>query len=334
MFTPMSKYEKVNQDYASWKSRKLNAYDSAIKNWEAAYKSPYNQSELLEAAGYNRNWLQGAANSAVDASPSYGYTPSDAVPKVRNDPFEFFLGSAMQGIQAFSNIKDTLAGADLKEAQASQIRSLQPFKEALQYFKILPQYGNWYGFDDNDMHYFETSPGHGVTITSPTPGSYGRQSLGLAFEGMQLAVDKSRLQKTYFDLNNKQQKYVNDNILPLKKELLDLEKDIMTHSKTAAEAEAAIAKKKKEIYERFGEKNAQQAYIREWFNMGTQALRLGLDAFTGIGRLRLGKGALDLGNRRESNRELDQQYQWLGDYSEYSGDRSILSNFLFDNLGW
>lgn len=108
----------------------------------------------------------------------------------------------------------------------------------------------------------------------------------------------------------------------------------MTHSKTAAEAEAAIAKKKKEIYERFGEKNAQQAYIREWFNMGTQALRLGLDAFTGIGRLRLGKGALDLGNRRESNRELDQQYQWLGDYSEYSGDRSILSNFLFDNLGW
>lgn len=335
--TQAKKYAKVKSAYDSWAMKLSNQYDSDIKTWEAAYNSPYNQSQLLEGAGYNRNWLQGAAGSQVQAGNQIGYTPSDSIP-VRNtglDAFGQAAGLVLSGLEGFARVKDTLASSQLKEAQANRINELMPYDAVLRYFKALPQYNSWYGFDDpQDVHYFGTSPNAGITFQRPNMQGVGPQMQKQAYDAMVLMNDISTLKKTYFDFSNKEKKYINDNILPLRKELLDLEKDIMQHSKTAAEAEAAIAKKKKEIYDRFGEKTAQQAYIREWFNMGTQALRLGLDAFTGIGRLRLGKGALDLGNRRESNRELDQQYQWLGDYSDYSGDRSILSEFLFDNLGW
>ena len=200
--TQAKRYARVKGAYDSWASRLSNQYDSDIKTWEAAYNSPYNQSELLEAAGYNRNWLQGSAGSQVGAGDQIGYTPSDSKP-IMNGPLDAFgavAGTVLQGLQSYAQIKDTLASSRLKDAQALQINELMPFKAAQRYFDVLPHYSQWYGFsgmeDAPGITHFQITPSSGIGIKTPDLKGTGFQTQQAAYTALVLNNETARLRKT------------------------------------------------------------------------------------------------------------------------------------------
>lgn len=293
-FTPMSKFSKINQQYESWKLSEMNKYDSLLKNWEAAYKSPYTQSELLEAAGYNRNWLQGASNSAVDTN-TYSATPSEHQPQFV-DRFSSGLGFAMQGIQAYTAIKDTMASADLKEAQAEQIRELTPYKLAQKFFDVMPQYSDWYGFDPgSQMSYFEASPGHGITMATPNSGAFALTGRNFQLQLRDLTLQNMRLRKEYLNFSNKEKKYVYDNILPIQKEITDLQRQYFQGNLDLLDYQKRAAKVRTEVVEKFSMKGAQQQFILGYVNAALKGVELGIDAFTSFKRLGLQEDIFEWG---------------------------------------
>lgn len=125
-------FNEIHSLYDSWIMQQNNSYNALVKDWETKYNTPLNQSELLEAAGYNRNWLQGATNSTAAAAPPVegGNTGGYAKPLGLADALINGISSVQSGIMNFLGMSQQLADLRMKDAQIENINANTAYVEA------------------------------------------------------------------------------------------------------------------------------------------------------------------------------------------------------------
>lgn len=291
-------HSAINAAYDSWKQRKGNQYKADYEAFQNYYEGYLNQSEMLEAAGYNRNWLgssPGASSHPMDFTPSEG--PRHA--QVQNTPMEL-LGAAAQTAGIALDLYGRLADVKVKNAQVDNVkaqteftRAMTPFRVVKSYFDSLPEYLKWYPDQAEDATKFGGRlalfgpPGNQVSYQIPVPDSQGRKMLGNMLDFQNLQKNALTLQNEYRRLSNKEKIFVNDSILPLQKVILDHQANILSGQESMQELEKAILQKKKEIYQKYGDKQAVQQYVNGWVNMALSTIRTGVDAYSSIRGLNL-----------------------------------------------
>lgn len=304
-------HARINAAYDSWKAQLDNAYAQEMEVYKTGYDSYINQADMLEAAGYNRNWL----GSAPAATPSgYSFTPSDN-PRQTGNPVTSpmaFMGLAGSASNMALDLYGKLADVKLKgaqtdnlEAQAEATRNLLPFRLTKSYFDSLPEYMKWYGFGEGELSQFV--PGHpekGVTFQKPVPGSYGSQVMDYYLRFKQLENEGKDLANQFQSLSNSEKSYLLQHIQPLQKIYLRGQIALSAAYRKAAIAQAnfsdtqsgywyaqhqmlsveqerrKLAKEMEEeklrIFKEYGMNEAQQRYINNWINTGLNAVKTGV----------------------------------------------------------
>lgn len=291
-------HSAINAAYDSWKQRRENQYKADYEAFQNYYEGYLNQSEMLEAAGYNRNWLgssPGAASHPMDFTPSDG--PRRGV--VQNTPMEMVgaaasaAGMALDLYGRLADVKVKNAQVDNIKAQADYTKSMTPFRLVKSYFESLPEYLKWYPDLAKDATKFGGNlgifgpAGHEVTYQIPSMDSQGRKMLGNMLDLQNLQKNAFTLQNEYRRLSNQEKIFVNDSILPLQKLLLDHQEKLLTGQESIQDLEKSILQKKKDIYQKYGDKQAVQQYVNGWVNMALSTIRTGVDAYSSIRGLNL-----------------------------------------------
>lgn len=305
-------HAEINSVYDSWKAQLDNAYAQEMEVYKNGYNSYVNQSDMLEAAGYNRNWL----GSAPAATPSsYSFTPSEN-PRQTGNPVTApmaFLGAAgaasNMALDLYGKIADVrLKGAqtDNLEAQAAATRNLLPFRLTKSYFDSLPEYMKWYGFGEGEnMAYFQSGgPGQGITFQKPMPGSYGNRVMDYFLRFKELENQGKDLSNQFQALSNQEKSYVIKHIQPLQKIYMRGQIALAAAQRKAAIAQANLSdnqsgywyaqhqimsveqerrklakemeEEKLRIFKEYGMSEAQQRYINNWVNTGLNAVKTGV----------------------------------------------------------
>lgn len=268
--------------YQQWKQQKENEYNALVKTWQTAQASPLNYSELLKAAGYNRNFLQGAAGATPTFSDDYHYSPQG--PK-GPDPFSdsaSMLNDSVQGLVnaglVYLEAKDKEASANLKNAQAHQITSLLPYK------KIGPYVAGakWYEQRHNDTH---SPAGFGFSIDGDVIGYQPYDQASLFDNIMRLEMDSKDLKNQFNALSVEKQRYVNDQIMPIEVRLKALEEAVLQGKLTGVKLENELQELDNHLKSKYGEKNAEQEYILNWWEEGRKTVGTVADIVLGAKRL-------------------------------------------------
>ena len=300
------RHAKINAAYDSWKAQLDNQYNADLETYKVGLNSYVNQADMLEAAGYNRNWLGGAPELAQSGmSP----TPSDS-PRQTGNPVNTpmqMLAFAGQSAGMALDLYGKLADVKLKsaqtqnvEAQAEYTRSMTPFKLVRSYFDSLPDYMKWYGTDllNSGMGYFEpvAGSGKGITFQTPSPGSFGSSMLDLTKRFAELRNSGVELQNQYQALSNTEKEFVINAIQPMQVSLMRAQAalmraqekvagkqlDILGFNKEIAAAEKRIREKEAEIIEKYGLKGAGQRYFSNWVNLGLNTVKTGVYTYGAI----------------------------------------------------
>lgn len=278
----------IRSKYDSWYADLNNQHLANVERWKSAYQSPLNQSELLEAAGYNRNWLQGASGSMPDVQPvqpglhDAGVNEFDPAAQVANG-VQAFAGMLSQAAQ----ISDTFASRDLKQAQAERLRSSLPFDLSGKYFPILEKLKeHGYLSTDTDVYHFEPAQGQGVDIYPGLPGNFYDSM-------MALQKDIMTLRKGGIKLNNDQRSWVIKTMNPINEEIARLQKSLLDGTKTLqdynVELEGIIQPLKKVYIPKGMKQNYWLTYVTAAGNLAAQIGGL-IAKFKSIG---LGEDLLD-----------------------------------------
>lgn len=253
--------------YDSWVAQRTNKFNADVKQWEIKYKTPLNQSELLESAGYNRNWIQGAEGSQVEAGDPLPIRSAGGVDYNPADQLLNFMDSAVSLVDRFAAVKDSLAGSDLKNAQASQIRALTPMKEFL---------GTLRGTQDY-MKLFGNEAGSSMGVL-PLP-SGNLIDFALPNNEDSIFYNLLKLQNTQYDLNNQrtrlsnsQLQKVNEIILPLQEEIYKKQTALLDGSITFQTFENEVRAAAQDYLVTHAKDFAVQKYISGWVDMGVDVI--------------------------------------------------------------
>lgn len=300
-------HARINGAYDSWKMQLENKYAADKVDFENAYNSYQNQSDMLAAAGYNRNWLGSAPNN-----PSANYLPMSSegprqtgTPQITPlDSLNFAAQASQMALDAYGRIADVkLKGAQTAnmEAQAELTRAMTPFKLTKSYFDSLPDYLKWYGFSGSDLDYFEPSKGYGVTFQGPAGDSIGKTMMLNARDIQAQHLEGIKLENEFQKLSNSEKEYVIKAIQPMQVELMRAQKKLQLNlaSESAARTkihgetvglvitQRQIAKLDKElkgtavqIANKYGLKGASQHYFMNWANLGINAAKTGLYGYS------------------------------------------------------
>lgn len=292
-------HSAINAAYDSWKQRRENQYKADYEAFQNYYEGYLNQSEMLEAAGYNRNWLgssPGAASHPMDFTPSDG--PRRAL--VQNTPMEMIgaagqaAGMALDLYGRLADVKVKNAQVDNIKAQADYTKAMTPFRLTKSYFEVLPEYLKWYPgqADWSTLHggglaSFGTDMNHQISFQVPHPDSQGRKMLNNVLAFQELQKSAASLSNEYRRLSVSEKNYANSYIQPLSFELMSLQKSLYEGQISMQDVEKAIKQKQKEIFERFGEKEAVQNYVKGWVDLSLAVVREGVNAYSSIRGLNL-----------------------------------------------
>lgn len=296
--------------YNQWSTQKTNEYNALIKTWEAAQNSPLNQSQLLEAAGYNRNWLQGAANSGVQAAPPM--VPSVSQPggealqgeNLIQGSFQILdqlAGMYMSFMNQRADIADKAASVNLKDAQAQQIRALIPFKMSGPWWQSLEK-AKAHGFisPGSQLAVLPFTNEYGLTVASGDQGNFFDNMMALRQEGTRLAVNFSKL-------NNEQKRFVVKEMIPWQRELkayedkveelnLKLLEDKVTESAYRTELikfEQEFLHNNRGLLEKTKKSQLSSSMVLPWVNATLDILKTGGSIYMGMKGAGLGQQALD-----------------------------------------
>lgn len=271
----------IHSKYDSWVSDLNNAHLANVERWKTKYASPLNQSELLEAAGYNRNWLQGASGSMPDiqaVSPSPGDAGQNSF-----DPAAHIFES-IQGISAMvgqaAQIRDQLASADLKEAQATKTRQMLPFQMGQAYFPIM-EGAKKHGYltPSDEMYHFEAAPGYGVDLYNGSPQNFYDNYLRLQNEAYELH-NKAQ------SFSNRQKDWIYQNINPINLSIAQLQKDLLDGNKTLQDYQLELEKIIQPARKKYAPKAIGQDYWLKYVDtVGDMAISIGnlIAKFKGVG---------------------------------------------------
>lgn len=272
--------------YDQWSKNLTNKYAADVKTWEAAHNSPLSQSELLESAGYNRNWLQGASGSQVQAS-DYMPTPSDNAP--RTSPLQQFGAMSdllLKSMQAVMGIRQQQADIDLKEAQANRIDTMIPYDMVQAYFRGLEGKNKWYGpSDPGTADYFQVGRDSRGNYQGITFYGTGYDNHGMRLMSQVETMNSLRAQLMM--LSREQQGFILSKLLPFQDDMNKLLMKAQETSLTFAEWDAEVRKAAQSKLVEYAGKGVEQQYILNYVNAGLNAIRT-------IGGLIIGAKGLNL----------------------------------------
>lgn len=258
-------WAKFHMAYENWKTQQLNVYNAALKDWETAQNSPLSQSEYLEAAGYNRNWLNGGVNNPVQTE---AYAPIESSSKPV-DPFSNIMGmvgSIAQIMQQGAQYYDTLAGANLKQSQAARIDAQSPLDQLLKELTGAEQYSRLYGDPENPLSgvgVHQLNSGQMLQLSLPDPAAYSNKMLRLNFEAQ-------GLQNTLRGLSVDEQRYYNTQLQPLQKIWQDKVNSFLQGSIDFQQMEKQVREASQDFLVEHSKDFALQKWLKGWVDIGAE----------------------------------------------------------------
>lgn len=271
----------IRSNYDKWVQDLNNNYLADVEHWKTRYQTPLNQSELLEAAGYNRNWLEGASNSAPDVQavePSSGNAGINSYNPAQN------IFASLQALNAAigsaASISDVMASVDLKEAQAEKIRHTLPFDLSNRYFPILEK-AKEHGLlsSSDEIYHFEAKPGFGVDLYQGRPFNY--------FDSMMnLNKDVAMLRNASLGLTNEQKLWILNTMNPINKRIAENQEKLLKGSKTLQDYSIELNKILLPLQKVYLPKGMKQEYWLKYVSAaGNLASQIGglIAKFKGIG---------------------------------------------------
>ena len=264
------------RQYDDWVAGKTLSYNSLVKTWEAAQKSPLNQSELLEAAGYNRNWLQGAVNSGVDAAPPVEPVLSNsgqgnADPTQQIFQMLSFGESVLNSILSFqkgqAEIQNVQANTKLLNERAITEEEMRPFNIAPKYYKAMKEHNEMYGAFD-ELYHMPYTVGSGITFQGIPEDSYYNKMLDAKLSAAKLYYQGLRL-------NNHQKRYVLHTLMPIQKAMFDLQSKFMKGQLDLQEFDLGLRRVTQPAMLKYAPKMPAQQYIQGWLHTGLDFLKAG-----------------------------------------------------------
>ena len=260
-------WSQFHMQYEGWKQQQLNEYNALLKDWEVAQNSPLSQSEYLEAAGYNRNWLNGSVNNPIETTP-YAPIQSEQHPV---DPFGNIMGmvgSLVQILQQGAQYADTIAGANLKQSQADRIDAISPLDQLLKELTGAEEYTRLYGDPSNPLSgvgVHQLNSGQLVQLSLPDAQSYSQKLL-------RLNLSAQSLQNTLRSLSSAEQKYYLENLQPLEKIWQDNMNAFLEGSVDLQEMERDVRKASQEFLVSHSKDFALQKWLSGWANIGSDMI--------------------------------------------------------------
>lgn len=276
-FWNSSKAQDIINAYSQFVNNLSNQFDADKKNWETRYNTPLNQSELLESAGYNRNWLQGAANSNATSSD---YLPSgDGSPTAHHDPFGQigemlnYSEGVLQTILGFqkgeAEVENIQANTDLIKEKTVSEGQMRPFRMAPLYYGALKSHNEMYG-SPQELFYQEFTPGSGITYQGMPEQSFYNQMLN-----SKLAAAK--LYNQGLQLNNSQKSYVRKTLMPIQYQIFNAQKKLFDGQLTIQQYDTALRRAVQPAMMKYAPKSPAQQYIQGWINTGLNVFKTGAD---------------------------------------------------------
>ena len=270
--------------YEDWKNKQLNAYNASLKDWETAQNSPLSNSEYLEAAGYNRNWLNGGVNNPVQTEP-YAPIQSNTQPV---DPFGNVMGmvgSLIQIMQQGAQYYDTLAGANLKQSQAARIDAISPLDQLVKELTGAEEYARIYGDPENPLtgvgtHFLNS--GQMVQLALPDPQAYSNRML-------RLNLKAQGLQNSLRSLSVDEQRYYINQLQPLQKIWQEKINEYLQGTVDFQQMEKAVREASQSFLVEHSKDFALQKWLKGWVDIGSEfvgAISNIINPFKGL----IGKG--------------------------------------------
>lgn len=260
-------WSRFHRDYESWKMQKTNEYNALLKDWQVAQNSPLSQSEYLEAAGYNRNWLQGGVNTPVETAP---YAPMQSEQKPI-DPFGNiigFVGSLVQIMQQGAQYYDTIAGAELKQSQAARIDAVSPLDQLLKELTGAEQYSRLYGDPSNPLGgvgVHQLNSGQMLELSLPDAQSYSNKMLRLNLQSI-------GLQNTFRSLSVDEQRYYNKELQPLQKIWQDKMNSFLQGTIDFQQMEKQVRDASQSFLVEHSKDFALQKWLKGWVDIGSEVI--------------------------------------------------------------
>lgn len=269
-------WHSMKAAYEQWKNNLTNRFNADLKQWETAYNSPLNQSELLESAGYNRNWLQGASGSQVPFSDSW--LPMDSE-KATFSPSD----SVVRGFQALQGAIDTVMGyrkteadINLKNAQADQIEALTPYKAFSSYLGSAEKGWKMYPDYFNGTHSaFPLDKGMTVS-TQPIPDD------SIITKMTALDLNLRELDVEGKSLTNAQRQWVVNTAQPMQKKMYELQQQYLSGQISLQAIEKEIQEATKEARIEYGGKGIAQQYYLKYLDAFLETIGMGCRVYSTI----------------------------------------------------
>lgn len=273
--------------YDSWVAQRTNRYNADIKNWETWYNTPLNNSELLDAAGYNRNWLQGAQNSQATAGEPLPIRSAGGADFDPSAGLVNFLSTLQQGMMTFADYEDKMAGVSLKRAQARQIDSMMPYKALMSYlssaekgYKMYPEYFT------GEKSVFPLDSGMSVS-TLPIQDNSIMSSL------QELQMEKLALDNLSTKLTTQQKEWIINHANPLQETLNNLQILYMTGQIDMQKVEKEVQQVTADARKEYGSKGIAQQYWLRYVDSAVKLFNTGLDVYKtvrGFGNIEFQQG--------------------------------------------
>lgn len=264
--------------YSQFVTNAKNQYDADKKNWETQYNTPLNQSELLESAGYNRNWLEGAANSNATSSD---YMPSGGSPTVKSDPMAQigeminFSESVLNSILGFqkgeAEVNNLKANTNLLNERAITEQEMRPFNMAPKYYSAMKEHNEMYG-TFNELFHMPFTPSSGITFQGIPSDSYYNKMLTYK-------VNAAGLYNAGMQLNNSQKSYVRKTLMPIQYQMATAQKKYLDGLLTVQQFDKELRRAVQPAMLKYAPLTPAQKYIQGWINTGLDVIKTGAEIF-------------------------------------------------------
>ena len=277
-FWNSSEAQNLINSYSQFVTNLNNQYDADKKNWETRYNTPLNQSELLESAGYNRNWLQGAANSNATSSD---YMPSGGSPTVKSDPMaqigeminfsESVLNTFLGFAKGEAEVDNIQANTNLIKEKAITEQEMRPFNMAPKYYGAMKAHNEMYG-SVNELFHMPFTPSSGITYQGIPSDSYYNNMLGVK-------LSAAKLYNQGLQLNNSQKSYVRKTLMPIQYKLSTLQRDYLQGQLSLQQFDLGLRRAVQPAMLKYAPKTPAQQYIQGWINTGLNVIKTGANIF-------------------------------------------------------
>ena len=270
--------QNLINSYSQFVNNLTNQYDADKKNWETRYNTPLNQSELLESAGYNRNWLQGAANSNASVSD---YLPSGGSPTVKTDP----MAQIGEMINFSEGVLNTILGFQKNEAEVDNLQAntqllkekaiseqeMRPFNMAPKYYGAMKAHNEMYG-SVNELFHMPYSTSTGITFQGIPEDSYYNKMLNAK-------LSAAKLYNSGLQLTNSQKSYVRKTLMPIQYKMATLQKSYLEGQLSIQQFDKQLRQAVQPAMLKYAPKSPAQQYIQGWINTGLNVIKTGADIF-------------------------------------------------------